>query len=546
MGNWPCIAAEWAISWQRGRFALNGWLLGNMSSESILVEGQLRGSDAIGLLVSVAVAFVSIPAILQGNRPAVAVLGASTIVAAVAATRLVLTLRRRTRLTTTETGFILENSKGRREFQDGDVVRLAWLERDNYRGADPISTHRCMTLTLSGWPRPLAVRHTVRTDDSSDPWAAFYERVMSSYTSRMAEHLKNNGIVAGPNWSLSNSTLTVGREPNTETFGIDELQDPLVIDEHVTVWRWGERRPVLRVPTESPDALLIETILPTLIEENGAKERVPDEDDPLGRLLFERRVSRVYQVATWLGMGVCMFLGVGLLVARQPDTGVFSAVMLGGAALFLVSGLANRKRLFRCHERGVVQESWTGERKLEYSQMHRLTYIEREHVYRSKFTAFIAVAGGISVKMVFEPEPQSPLPTIRIHHSTWTPETSLGLLRDTAALNIAQRMATKIIEGETVPWTKVISFSPEGIHCLPAIVRVGRKGQLVPYHEIERVDLHDGVFYVWQTGRKSAVTWHDITINNFFPGYYLLLNILGHAMPFADPDLQELTTAIYD
>ena len=101
----------------------------------------------------------------------------------------------------------------------------------------------------------------------------------------------------------------------------------------------------------------------------------------------------------------------------------------------------------------------------------------------------------------------------------------LDRLRDVVSHIMAAQMRLRLAEGEQVAWTNNLAFTQDGlIYSAPGLLVRG-KATLLPYSEYQGYDLRDGYFYLFEKGNTHSVMSEKVAEANFFPGFYLLLQI---------------------
>src|SRR5205823_1023511 len=104
-----------------------------------------------------------------------------------------------------------------------------------------------------------------------------------------------------------------------------------------------------------------------------------------------------------------------------------------------------------CHEWGVYQTGLTGEKKLMYKDVASFTYGATRNYHNGAYV-------GTTIALSFVPLPEANSRTVSYTASVKNQDADLDMLRDFVARVISSRMAKELNAGETVPWTKNISF----------------------------------------------------------------------------------------
>ena len=86
-------------------------------------------------------------------------------------------------------------------------------------------------------------------------------------------------------------------------------------------------------------------------------------------------------------------------------------------------------------------------------------------------------------------------------------------------------MAEQMRETGSVTWTPNLAFSAEGMVYRPSGL-LGRKDPvLLPYEQFGGYDFNQGTFRLWEKGNPKPVSTEQSSTKNFYPGFYLLLEM---------------------
>jgi hypothetical protein len=89
-------------------------------------------------------------------------------------------------------------------------------------------------------------------------------------------------------------------------------------------------------------------------------------------------------------------------------------------------------------------------------------------------------------------------------------------------------MLRRLESGTRVGWTPEVTFRREGIE-LTTRGGLFRRSETwtLPYGRIAGVSMDQGQFFLHEHSRKKPVYETPVSVENFFPGYELLLHILA-------------------
>src|SRR6185436_4840300 len=161
-----------------------------------------------------------------------------------------------------------------------------------------------------------------------------------------------------------------------------------------------------------------------------------------------------------------------------------------------------------------------GQKLLPYAQVATFSYSATRHYHNGAYV-------GTHLSMKFEPIAGFGAPRIQYGASVQVADDDLDELRDFISRQLAERMAQQLSTGTPVPWTSNLVFTREGIQYRPAgMLGIGRKEpHFLPYDAYGGCNLNQGVFFLFVKGNNTAVMSEPCSAPNFFPGFYLLLNM---------------------
>ncbi len=259
----------------------------------------------------------------------------------------------------------------------------------------------------------------------------------------------------------------------------------------------------------------------------------------LGPVVFRQRQDN-YLVAE-ICIIIFTFVGAVALVIyslTSPFKDEIYIALIGLSVPLVLTAIAlnRRLRVFQCHENGVSLRTWHGDRGLLF-----------EEIVTFQFDAFHYIflfPTGTALRLRFSPAPRSGLKSLAFIGNFATQSAGMESLRKRVSEFVARRIALKLSEDLSAPWTRMLTLEEKGV-CWRALVWTPIiRPRLVPYEEIGEMKIADGVFYLFRHG----TIWPAITMPvgevNFFPGLNVLDKILQEKRKgqefngaFGDPDV---------
>src|SRR6185369_16616775 len=130
---------------------------------------------------------------------------------------------------------------------------------------------------------------------------------------------------------------------------------------------------------------------------------------------------------------------------------------------------------FRCHEHGVWKKTLLGSRSLCYADLSRFQFSAVKHYHHGAYL-------GTQVTMRFVPSATGGK-SMRYSTRTKGEDDDLDRLRDSVSRLLADNMAQRFTTGESIPWTKNLEFTPEGIRYRAIGFIVRKAPQLLRYED---------------------------------------------------------------
>jgi hypothetical protein len=468
----------------------------------------------------------------QGEDWSTPVLIVGAIVLGLAETAFLVKAMRRRWVRDTGKGFAVTDRAGRREFADEQVRSMSLSVHTVYSEGVASGTARRFTVWVDPGGAPETIAMTGRFGlNEDDPLKPLIERIAAKLLDRARIELDGGRPVVGPGWTLEKTRLNYGVGADATALPLDGITDVDIFDNHVCVWRTGAAEPVLRVPVDSPDAYLLQTLL---------RERIPPRKsdappaDGLGRILFERRPSRVLiGVFLWGGLAAVL-IGIGFLAAGARSVSPseresffeIGGLTAGIAAPCALLAWAFTSAFFRCHEYGVCRRAWTfsGEKQLAYVDVAGFTYQAVRHYHNGVYT-------GTQLSMTFRPFAGSGKPKVSYSTSIRSGDEELNNLRTHISQVIAARMAQEFAQAGSVQWTPTLRILKEGLEYRPSGFFSTKPAVLLRFEDLRTVDLEAGYFYIWSRHQDKYVHSEDCSAENFFPGLTLFTELMSPDEP---------------
>jgi hypothetical protein len=435
--------------------------------------------------------------------------------------------RSRFQIEVRDAGFLVRDRLGEREFTDEQVICAAFSRRSNYINGVLNSTTRTFDVWAEGAAGPERVKLVNRLAvGACDPLAAFIERVQWRLYERANASLAAGQSFEGEGWTLNQDELVVNSKREAHSVRFDALAAAEIFDSQLCVWQIGQDEPVLRIPTDSANTLILLRLLQERISKrpDGALQPVGDQ---LGRILFERKPGKTTTALLWLvplaTVGSALVIALLALFKAAPEVLLIELpVCFTGVLLWLI--VASCSVEFRAHEHGVRRKWLFRTQQLRYVDVDVFTYSAiRQYVK--------GVYSGTNFTLTFASrapgKTQKKAQTLTYSKHLRNTDEGLDHLRDRVSQLIAQRMTQQLAVGRPVTWTDSLRFLPEGLE-YTAKGLFGRKPPVMfPYSQIHGCDAEAGTFHLWIYGTKKPVAKESVTRPNFFPGYLLLARILA-------------------
>ncbi len=425
--------------------------------------------------------------------------------------------------------FRVIDAGGEREVPDDQVLSVALLSKQNHVNGILKSVTRQFIVWLAteeGAPERLEMKNVIKVG-ATDALAPLANRVIDLLCRRAAEDLAAGHEVLGEHWSLQGDNLLVRIKGQEWELPRKEIEAVQPVDDMLCIWQTGKEDAVARVPQSSANAQVLWRLLHEELAKRKPSESAPPDGQGLGRLIFERKTSRV-------GAGLCagiavMLLGMATFLllslpamppADQANARTWTWICLGGAVCLIPFAIHLWLARFRCHERGVYKAGLLGKRTLRYEDVDSFLYTATRHFHNGVYTGTVftlrfGTAGGGRSK------------SIGYHVSLKHADQELENLRDFVSRVIASRMGRQLGAGQPVTWTKRLRFLPQDLEYQRRSFFSRKDPLVIPYTNIYWYSLQTGYFYLWVREQpKKPLLTEGVGVQNFFPGYYLLASML--------------------
>lgn len=416
-------------------------------------------------------------------------------------------------------GFRIMDRSGDGQFTDDQVLSMATSRKNRYSEGGLQSIRRRVRLWLATddprW-QELVLMNEFKVG-GIEPLRGLVDRLERQLLERARDDLASGRPVLGECWSWEQKTVSVHTPKETRTCTLDELAAIDHVGDDICLWRQGQEEVFARVPRASAHAVVLHRLVAEHLAQRPARASAGDETG-LGHLMFERGGTRAGGLLLLLLAFILLVVGGGVLFTNlaKPLVGI---LILAGSALAVLLGLVFWRWRFRCHRHGVYLSSLFGERRLLDIQVGSITYRLVRNYYHG---AYIST----TCTFLVEPLPEVGGKSIRYSVSKSTPDEELERLCERVGRTITDRMRVQLAAGQRVLWTKSLAFVGQGLEYRPS-TWFGRKDPVViKFENIASYKIDQGKFLLWEQGKKKQSIKVETGAANFFPGYYLLGEIL--------------------
>ena len=422
----------------------------------------------------------------------------------------------------TDDGFTLYGVNDERDYLDEDVTSLAYGSKVVLANGTPTGVTRMFRLWMANETKPIDMRTFVAVG-TTDPLQPLIDRLINKHVANGQAELKKGGQIVGQDWQLDQKTF----HHKQGSVAVSELSACGVYEDRVCLWQTNEDNAFCRIPVDSQNAIVLLRIVAKLLE--GRPESQPEGDrDGLGRVLFERKAG--YLIEILLGLLTAVLFGGGLATWRETPAVMIISVIAG----LLTAGLVCfRTRSFRCQQRGVCLKTAVGENALRYAEIESFTYAATRHFHNGAYT-------GTSIALKFRPTVESEAKAVNYSTMVKGSDADLDELRDFISGVIASRLKQQILNGSSIHWVAKSKFTPRGLSYTPTSFFGKKEAEFMPYADFHGHSFKDGTLYIFRKKGQNAILSAPTNSDNFFPGFYLLLNLVANANSTAESNAEPL------
>lgn len=413
----------------------------------------------------------------------------------------------------TEAGFVVTDRRGVREYNDSDVSSISLELRMKAGLGDANTCTRTCRLSLESPGGRQSVEMVNRfLEGYPDPLDLLIRRILKELYLRAKRTVERGGSFAGEGWVLERQALLISRGREVREFPLADLVVVDVHDNAVCIWKRDQAEPAIRIPVQAANAHVLKRFLSVQFAKRPESDAPQSSGHELGRVLFERRMSRS-EIVLWsillrgLSVGTVLFVS-SLIVAKLP---IWKSALLSTAlgTLFMLP-LLLQPVSFCCHEFGVRQtRRLRREKRIRFADMNAFTYIarRRDQVYAQRQFKFIFVS-------------YAPGNHERITYTTTlrSEDPELNHMWELVCQSMASRILADVTAGRTVVWTSNVRFVPGGVDYRTAGLLGLKPALFLSFADVERFEIIGGRLHVWEKGRKKPVFNSDIEERNFYPG----------------------------
>ena len=410
-------------------------------------------------------------------------------------------------------GIKVIDSNGVRQYSDEQVSALSLYEIQKHSEGTLKSVKRHFIVWVDSEPSPIEMENVIPVGHG-DPLGELINRILEKYRQRCDADLQQGREIVGDGWALSNSMLTIGRQPAANMIPIDQISAVDIFDNKLCIWKHGDEQATARFELNTRNVHLLHLLLAARIKDTGEAHSLPGEH--LGRILFERKTGMAAMVLAWLFVPVALLVGFALMADRE-SLFVGAGILLVGV-LLVVFAIHLKKASFRCQEFGVCRTGLFGETKLRYQDVASFTYSATRQFVNGSYT-------GTTLGMNFVAIPVQGAKNINYNTSVQAADDDLDQLRDHIAHIIAARMAEDYNAQGQVEWTDALTIRNDGILYTPSGF-FGRKDPvLLPWDRYNGFDMQQGTFHIFEIGKPKSVAQEQASAANFYPGFDLLIEL---------------------
>ncbi len=421
-----------------------------------------------------------------------------------------------------ERGFSFSRWGKTRIFPFDEVVSVCLRDTEEHVNGVPQGRRRRLRLRSQSARLKL---DSALSYDQPDELGAWLRALLEALGDAAARRLDGGRTLEGQGWKLSAMGLQTGRERALPISGLAAVgtihASESRLREKIAVWRAGEAEPFFSVGAETANALILEDVLSRRIaaETPADTGATGPESTGFGRLVFERRVSRVaIGIAAVLGAGLAIS-GLVLLAAVGELSGIGVLMLALGLGVTAIALLVTINRL-RCYERAVVRRTVLSTRTVAFDQVERMSYRTVDQYLNGAY-----VGTNVTITLA----PINAKRKLKFSATVKGGADDLESLRNYVAGRIAERLYARLqVEGE-IAWGSKAWISRRGLRFNRRKL-TGRTEELrVDFSDRLRTDVVQGKFRLFVPARKKPIFTLACGGDNFYPGLFLFQRLAAEA-----------------
>lgn len=401
-----------------------------------------------------------------------------------------------------EAGFSIPHDDKVLQFADDSVIGVGFLNEVH----DGLMLERVEIAAKDADGRT----HLIGVRDSSPaeqihPLSDFRRRVHAGLASRATTLLKNGDVIAGPRWTLCNTTLA-NKETGQE-ISIGDLSSVSWNGDDFVVWSQPDVPYLALSRLEMNTSLLAELLMPSVPRQKATNG---DDRNGLGELFdeFEQLTSNSQN-------SVFVIVCVGILAiimcfvfGRHPAVALGGLVGIGLLTYYVanMAGRVSRKEFIRHCEFGVQSDDGLSQVTIDWEDARVLTARSTDHYLNGTYTAThvsIKIADDCAKSIEYGTSVGRSEPKYR----------QLEIFREHASRHIASKMWQCLEQQGRVAWTPSLTITNEGLE-----VNVNGSSECHKLVDVSTWRLHEGVFGVCVLGSWLKNLSMPASTTNFFPG----------------------------
>ncbi|QDU38316.1 hypothetical protein Mal4_26430 [Maioricimonas rarisocia] len=422
-------------------------------------------------------------------------------------------------------GFEVHTRRDETFYTDGQVSGLACLRIPDFHAGRLTSEQRQLTLWIDGGPAPTRIEAVNQFAPAApDPLQPLIDRLQRRLLENAEDALRRHIPVEGERWQWDGQFLDYQlSSQKSGRVSIDEVSSVECLSGELRVWKSREPLPFLAIPLSRRDAWLLRALLESAIAARGDSTPVPDSSGDFGRLLFERRPTRLFGwVVTTMGLAVVaiatLLIAVGLARGRWPTVAIGLALLPAGGVV-VYAGMRLIRSVLRCHEAGLLKTGFVGTTELRFDEIDVFSFDARRQYSHGRYS-------GTMITLIFANHSR---PSAGIFHTETIPHVTdeLEYLRERVSEHIARRMARMYAMTRVVQWTPELWFEETGLRYVRRSFWRRRPPRIIPYDAILEYEVDQDWLHIWSNEQERAVVKVRTSAPNFHPGLIVLEGLVG-------------------